>query len=393
MDLVDELFQDPISPPHSDAKAYLGMVIIGALNNLPYWVAISNAQAIVTHFDKDGFLGAITWGVVFFGMFATSMNAFLSSRNVSYTLRSIANGIFMSVGLIGTAFAPNIYIALVGVAFVGLSSDFGEGVMLGYFASVSNHSLMGAWGVATGISGILGAGYAFLCQFFNISYFISFLVLCPSGLFYPLSFIFLLDHSPESSTSTGDEEEIERDMKISEVPPPGPCACTTWRKTAYYFVNNAIVFFCHYTCISGLTDCAMTAADRVARPYVYGLLSLCFQFGSLLGRSTLKWIKIQCLWILTSIEVVIFLILTLNVRFSFLPLWGKIAINLALGLDAGLSYVNVFDQIMGHEGATVKEREIMANLTSIGIAGNVILASAYTLLMQNTFFQYQCIER
>jgi hypothetical protein len=261
--------------------------------------------------------------------------------------------------------------------------------MLGYFASVSNYSLMGAWGVGTGISGILGAGYAFLCQFFNVSYFISFLVLCPSGLFYPLAFIFMLDHDRKAVP----DSDVERDVELSEGPPPGPCACSTWRKALYYFVNNGLVFFFHYACISGLTDCAMTAHDRVAKPYVYGLLSLCFQFGNLIGRSTLKWIKIKWLWLLTSIQGVIFLILTVNVQLQFLPLWARITINLVLGTDAGFSYVNVFNQIMGHEGATVKEREIMANLTSIGIAGHIVLASAYTLLMQNTFFKSQCIQR
>ena len=97
--------------------------------------------------------------------------------------------------------------------FVGLSSDFGDGVMLGYFASTSNDSLMDAWGVGTGISGILGAGYSFLCQFFSIPFKLSFLILAPAGIIYPLTFILMLDaKSPHQATNKavkiGDEEAV-----------------------------------------------------------------------------------------------------------------------------------------------------------------------------------------
>ena len=49
-------------------KNYIGMLIIASLNNLPYWVAVANAQSIVQHFDKNGWLGAVTWCAVFFGI-------------------------------------------------------------------------------------------------------------------------------------------------------------------------------------------------------------------------------------------------------------------------------------------------------------------------------------
>lgn len=386
------------------------MVIIGALNNFPYWVAISNAQAIVTHFDKTGWLGAITWCCVLLGMLGTTGNTFLTSRNVSYNVRSIVNGIFMAGGLIGTAFAPNIYIALICIAFVGLSSDFGEGVMLGYFASTSNDSLMDAWGVGTGISGILGAGYSFLCQFFSMPFKLSFLVLAPSGVIYPLAFIFMLDaQSPHQSTNKaikiGDEEDAngieveviaetdgDQDLPTEDSVNIGMCSCRTWRKTFYYFINNGLVFFLQYVSISGFVDCAMTAEQRLKTPYVYGLLTLVYQAGNLVGRASLRWIKIKRLWLLTLLQALMWVVGLFDVPFRFSPLWFKIVLNTVIGLNGGFSYVNVFNQVMNYPDAEIKEREIMANLTSIGIAGDIMLASAFTLLMQNTFFKNQCLE-
>ncbi|OHT00672.1 CLN3 protein [Tritrichomonas foetus] len=407
-----------VSTDNKVVKHYIGMLIIGALNNLPYWVAISSAQSIVMHFNSEGMLGAITWACVLLGMAATSINTFLSAKNVSYNIRSIANGCFMGFGLIGTAFAPNIYVAMIGIAFVGLSSDFGEGVMLGYFASIADDSLMGAWGVGTGISGCLGAGYAFIVQFFSISYFTSFLALSPSGILYPLAFIFLLDaKSPKkepksnkaktqkSKTKEIDPEmcdEIVHDINELDVIPEELsdeeedeekvkcCTVKLWKYTAYFFINNAITFFSQYASISGLTDCAMTAQEKIEKPYIYGLLSLIYQAGNMAGRSTLKFFKIKRIWILTTLQFIFFLVMFVNVQFKFLPIWGKIVAMILVGVNSGLSYVNLFNQVMNYPQANMKEREIMTNLTTISIAGFIVVSSAFTLLIQNTFFKSQC---
>ena len=394
-------------------KHYIGILIIGALNNLPYWVAISSAQSIVIHFKSEGMLGAITWACVLLGMAATSVNTFLSSKNVSYNIRAVANGCFMGFGLIGTAFAPNIYVAMIGIMFVGLSSDFGEGVMLGYFASINDNSLMGAWGVGTGISGILGAGYSFLCQFFKINYFISFLSISPSGLFYPLAFILLLDAKSPSKEAKSRNEPINHDLDqelnsiaeldvipndIEEEEKKDPeenvkwCSLKLWKFTAYFFINNAITFFSQYASISGTIDCSMTAQEKIDQPYIYGLLSLIYQIGNMCGRSSLKFFKIRRIWILTLLQFIFFAILFVNIQFKLLPIWGKIVMMILIGVNSGLSYVNLFNQVMNYPQATIKEREIMTNLTTISIASFIVVSSAFTLLYQNTFYKEQCVN-
>ncbi|OHT04577.1 CLN3 protein [Tritrichomonas foetus] len=438
-------------------KHYIGMLIIGSLNNLPYWVALSSAQSIVYHFNSEGFLGAITWACVLLGMAATSINTLLSSKNVSYNIRSIVNGLFMGLGLIGTAFAPNIYVAILCIVFVGLSSDFGEGVMLGYFASIGDDSLMGAWGVGTGISGLLGSGYAFLAQLFSVDYFTSFIALSPAGLAYPLAFIFLLDANstkkashpkhveripddpelPHSSktkkiipnkdgnvecddlssengidetknlaelevvpasiikenekasfkdieelSESEDEDQNEKDVKC--------CSLKLWKYTFYFFINNGLTFFFQYVSISGFNDCSMTIQEKLDKPYIYSLLNLIYQAGNLVGRASLKWLKIKQLWLLTLIQGLFSLLWFFEVLFKFLPLWAKILSMVFIGLNSGFSYVNVFNQTMNYPIATPKEREIMTNLTTISIAGFIVVSSAFTLLFQNTFLKKQC---
>jgi hypothetical protein len=312
----------------------------------------------------------------------------------------------MSLGLIGTAFSQNIYMVIPFIAFVGLSSDFGEGVMLGYFASVSNDSLMRAWGVGTGISGMLGAGYAFLCQFFEVKYLISFLVLTPSGVIYALVFIFMLETDPPAQESHHDAVEApDEGMEIPELdvipelqPDIAPmnvrcCSLAILKKTWYYFLMNSICFFCQYSTISGIQDCSMTRDQREKNPYIYGMLTLFFQVGSFFGRASLRWIRIQKLWALAAGLSALFVFGVVNVALHFMPIWLNVMFNLAVGIVAGLAYVNLFGQIMKDPNANVKEREIMSNFTSIGIAGNIMLASGFTLLMQNTFFKQQCLSR
>lgn len=422
-------------------KHFIGMLIIGSLNNLPYWVALSSAQTIVMHFHSEGLLGAVTWGCVLLGMAATSANTFLSSKNVSYNIRSIINGAFMGFGLIGTAFAPNIYVAILCIIFVGLSSDFGEGVMLGYFASIGDDSLMNAWGIGTGISGMLGSGYAFLSQLFSFSYFISFIALAPSGIMYPLAFIFLLDakkgnkmvkdhQNADKAMKTQGIEDNNEEMEVEDIDhsedearrvkelevittnenfenietngTPAPeeteekdvkcCSLKLWKYTFYFFINNGLTFLFQYLAISGLVDCSMTKEEKLAKPYIYSLLNLIYQIGNFFGRATLRWIKIKPIWVLTLLQGLFTTLWFINVVYKFLPFWAQILSMSLIGLNSGLSYVNIFNQTMNYPPASPKEREIITNLTTISIAGFIVVSSAFTLLYQNTFLKKQCIE-
>lgn len=422
---VGRLTDIPTDDKCKKIKHYIGMLIIGALNNLPYWVALSSAQSIVIHFDSSGLLGAITWGCVLLGMGATSTNTFLSQKNVSYNIRSVANGCFMAFGLIGTALAPNIYVAIASIMLVGLSSDFGEGVMLGYFASTGDDSLMNSWGIGTGISGVLGSGYAFICQLFNIPYKTSFLSLAPAGIAYPLCFIFLLDAGKNTQTAIPghedlntplnnqdddninnegnnieeletiegpmEEDMIDEDEEVSQSAAPiHCCSCALWKNTIWFFLNNGATFFAQYVAISGFADCSMTQQQKIDKPWIYGMLNLIYQVGNLAGRATLQWFRTPYILALTLIQLGLAVFWFFNVIFRYLPLWGQIFINFLIGVNGGLSYVNIFNQTMNYPGVSPKIRELMTNLTSISIAGFIVVSSAFTLLMQNTFFKTQC---
>lgn len=425
-------------------KHFIGMIFIGILNNVPYWAAISSTQSICTHFEKKGYIGAVTWGCVLFGIYATLLNAFLSSKNVSYMKRAIANGILMLLGIIGTAFAPNIYVAIIAISFVGISSDFGEGVMLGYFAAIDDNSLLRAWGIGTGTSGLLGAVYSFICQYFKISYFISFLAISWFGIAYPLIFYYLLDQKAanQSNMIENDKDLPDLEQPLNQVPESAVganaidkqgnpiiatdstltsieqvastevssvttaenidqisetkeehvsfCSGKLWCRAMPYIVNNTMAFIFQYCCLEGLVDCSMTHKQRIEQPYIFSLLSICYQVGQLISKSIARYLMTSKLWIFTVLNGVIFVIMMVNAPFRFSPVWLLGIFMFSLGTFGGLSYMNIFDVIMKLEGSTPKEREIMTNYTSVTISGAIQIASGIILVFQNTFYKQYC---
>lgn len=439
------MLEESLAPSALSRKkmlGFIGMIIIGSLNNLPYWVAVSSAQIVVKHFDSDGFLGAITWASVLLGVCATIINTFLSQKGFSYVIRSIINGSFMVIGLLLTAFAPNIYVAMVGISITGVSSDFGEGVMLGYFANTSDDSLLNAWGIGTGISGILGSGYSFLTSMFSIPYKVIFLVIAPIGLFYPLTFIFLLkpgtNCSNDIETSRNNVNEIhlnnlevnlpetnEQDkhhtsnigadgnpLPFNDVPrlpndnvidtdQDNPvneisltcCSLGIWKKAIPFFMINGVTFFSQYFTISCLVDCSMTQAEKVSKPYWYSLLNLLYQIGNAVARSTLKFLRVKYIVVMMIVQLCFVVIWIINVKFLFLSPVPQAIIIFLVGFNSGLSYVNIFNQTMNYPEASSKERELITNCVSVSIALFIIISSATTLFFQNVPFKYECIER
>lgn len=378
----------------TDCVKFLGMVFIGIINNIPYWVAFSSAQSICTHFKKDGYIGAVSWGIVFLSIFATVGNTFLSSRNVSYTVRSIINGTFMVVGLIGTAFAPNIYVAICTIALVGVSSDFGEGVMLGYFAVLNDDSLLNAWGVGTGFSGLIGSGYSLLCQYYSIPYFYSFICMAPCGVLYPLIFHFMLKPKKDDTmTVTKSITSIDNLASYESIEEKAPfCSCSNITKAIRYIINNFLNFMFQYVALEGLSDCSMTHEEKETKSYIFGIFSISYQFGGFLARTFTKWLVTSKLELITICTCLSFTAVLLNDIFDVVP---PIYLTIPLCLDGffgGLSYMSIFDTIMKQAETTKKDREIITNYVSVSIGGSIQIASLFIILMQNTFLKKQCIR-
>lgn len=410
---------------------YIGMIIIGIINNVPFWAAYSNTQQICVHFNKDGYIGVVSFGITALSIFCTLTNTLFSRYNVPYIIRAIINGLMMTIGLVGSALSPNIYMAIVFLSFVGISSDFGESVMLGYFSSDKASMLLTAWGVGSGISGLIGAIYAMLCQKFNISYLISFLAMSPLGIIYPIVFRFMVDsdklenqYSEESNSNESrnknnnndnsknksninekednenknendnddyrdDEKDIEKVEVFDDDDVPF-CSVMLW-KLAWRFVLNMLLnvnfVFIPY---QGFIDCSMTKSQKVKEPFIFGYFSIAFQFGGFVGRYISKWYITKSMEIVNVLLFIFCLMMLINMFVVYMPLLYMNIPLVFIGLLSSMGYMSIFKVISQLEGATDKEKTIVSNYASIFIGGSAQIASLLIILIQKVLLKSQC---
>ena len=425
-------------------KDYFGMILLGIFTNIPYWVVFTNCQLICKHFHKEGILGILTLSIVLLGMFATSINTFLTSKNVSYKIRTLIESFIMVIGLTGVAFSPNIYMCVDSIVISRFSGDFGEGLLLGYAAARGRDDFMATWGIGSGLSGIIGASYAFITQFYKVPYKINFLAVEPVSILYYLTFYFIVDikgnkgiydnvieskgindqqdllsyehqnllshehdnlmvrddsfhehddllsheHddllSHEHQNLINHENDKENDLTF--------CSGRLWKEALPFFLNNGMTFFFQYACISGFNECSMTPEEKKHKAYIYQLLNVIYQLGNATGRSTLRFFRIPYLFLLTSIQGIFCTLWCLNSIFKFMNLPAEIAAMLGVGLNSGLSYINVFKQTMNYKANSRKEKEMITNITTISFAGFIALSSIFTLIYENTFLKKYCLK-
>ncbi|BFZ04039.1 hypothetical protein BsWGS_07078 [Bradybaena similaris] len=136
-------------------RNWVGMFLMGAINNLPYVVVNSAASTIAESFGEKNLVGAVFGANVALSVFVKSLNTFLLLK-VSYSLRIIVNGCVMLAGLFGIAYAFNFGFAIACIAVIGSTAAFGENVTLGFLLAFPA-SMVNAWSSGTGMAGVLGS--------------------------------------------------------------------------------------------------------------------------------------------------------------------------------------------------------------------------------------------
>ncbi|KAK8864908.1 hypothetical protein M9Y10_010435 [Tritrichomonas musculus] len=176
----------------------VAMFMIGIINNTPYVIGIASAQRIVKNYNVDKYLGIVLWANTISGIFSRFLNSLVVSLNVPYEVNFVANLIMMLFGLLACAFSKVFWFTCIGVFFIGFSSNLGESVILCYMTYRRKQGLLKSWGSGTGMAGIAGAGYSFICDIVNISLFWSFIGVSPVVILYGVLFFGIIWRSPES---------------------------------------------------------------------------------------------------------------------------------------------------------------------------------------------------
>ena len=179
----------------------IAMFMIGIINNTPYVIGIASAQRIVQNYNVHSYLGIVLWANTISGIFSRFLNSLVISMNIPYEINFIANLIFMLFGLLACAFSKVFWLTCVGIFFIGFSSNLGESVVLCYMTFRRKQALLKSWSSGTGMAGIAGAGYSFICDIVNISLFWSFIGVSPVVILYGILFFAIIWRSPDSDTA------------------------------------------------------------------------------------------------------------------------------------------------------------------------------------------------
>ena len=373
----------------------VAMTCIGMINNLFFLIIMSSAQRIVDEFQASGMLAVVNWSCTFCGIFSNALNSLLSSYNISYDARFIANTTCMLIGLIGCALSFNFWLSCFSILFVGFSCNFGESVSLGYLAYVNKQHYVKFWGIGTGIAGICGSLYSAVCVYFEVPYKISFYCLIPFVPIYFCCYFFslrtkpvskieqpLLTQSGQPSQTTKEEGVKEKENHIKKI-----CNAKFLKNMLYYIITCDIVYFAQYVIASAFLDCAQKKEDYEDTKYLFPLLTLVQHIGVLIFCSTLNWFQCIYLEVMAGVQVLNFLIWMTQAMLHWMPIWAEFIFIFLVGSCGGLSYVNTYHMIMIDDKLDHKEKELGTNITAFSVTLSVLISSGFSLLSEKTYLK------
>jgi battenin len=92
-------------------------------------------------------------------------------------------------------------------------------------------------------------------------------------------------------------------------------------------------------------------------------------------------------WILTALQAFNFVLWWFNAVYVFMPVWVEFVTMIWVGLMGGASYVNVAYQILSADFLPDEYKETAANISLIFNNAGIIVASLFSLLLDNTMLK------
>lgn len=394
-----------------ELRNWIGLFLLGTINNLPYVIVTSAASTIADSFGKKNLIGLVFGANVALSAVVKAINgAFL--LNVPYGVRFVANALLMLIGLFGVAYAPSFWFSLICIVFVGASSAFGENVALGYLRHFSS-KMVNAWSSGTGMAGVLGsllyitfgcvvgAGgdnqeklrhliqYAFLLTspavaLYLVSYFV--IIKCPK--IHTASQV--QENTDEKEPMLGDSPIIQDDDSLSSV---------VVKETSFRRIircTNLVLWMAFNLCAVYLFEyiaqgCAAKVRPKkeynIGCPELYAGLSLCYQAGVFVSRSSVQAVQIRKVHILSILQFINMLLWIIDVHYKFLPVSILPALMVYVGLLGGASYVNIFYLLLHDNKYPDKDRELCINIAALFITFGIIGGTALETLLFSTILK------
>ena len=386
-------------------RNWIGFFILGTINNLAYVIVNSSAQSLTDSFDSQkvsNLFGLIPAANVTAGLFARSLSTALFDR-VSTKGRIGANGLtmFASLGLLGIAATPgsplnSYWICLVFIVILGGTSSFGESSLVGYIRRYPPE-LVDGWSSGTGMAGILGAGLYLALDAAGLEAWQIYFICLPSVVVYLIAFHYILVPPEELSESYGytiqekDSSEKDQLLDSKDEGPKGPTLqkyIRCLKMIGWLGFNLFAVYFFEYVASTGAADRAEDPNETESGFFSrqsYAILAFLYQVGVFISRSSLSFVKISKVWILTVLQGINFVLWVLQATFHFMPIWLQFILMVYVGLLGGAGYVNICYIVLNSPSIPDIDRELCVNMIMYCITFGIFSASAFTILMDETW--------
>ncbi|XP_078332911.1 battenin-like isoform X1 [Crassostrea virginica] len=393
-------------------RNWIGLFLLGSINNLPYVIVTSAAKTIADSFDKRNDVGVVFGANVALSVIVKAING-LFLLKVPYWIRYVVNALLMVIGLIGVAFAFDFWFAIVCIVVVGSSAAFGENVALGYLRLFPSKSV-NAWSSGTGMAGILGSAIyiIFGCsigesnktsQLKTLTKY-AFLLTLPAVLVYLIAYFIIIKapkpddtahKSQPSIQKPSDEEEkpLLQDTDIAEtsgaVPVESVCQRLRrcWGLVWWLSINLCAVYLFEYVAQGCAAKVRPKTEYNKGCPELFAALSFCYQAGVFVSRSSVQMFQIKRVEILSLLQLINMVLWIFDVHYKFIPVYLLPALMIYVGLLGGASYVNIFYLLLHEDKYPEEDREFCINITSLFITGGIVLGTVLETILFNTILE------
>ncbi|KAL0993621.1 hypothetical protein UPYG_G00110670 [Umbra pygmaea] len=396
-------------------RNWSGFWLLGLCNNFAYVVMLSAAHDILkqqeshnstlptpapvgntSHYDCNPVSTAAVLLADILPTLLIKFSAPFFIHKLPYGFRVLVCVAAAVISFLMASFSSTVWMSILGVIFASVSSGLGELSFLSltvYF----NRDVVGGWGSGTGGAGVAGALlYSGLTQA-GLSPRTTLLIMLVIPIAMVISYFFLLDFPPsfpqwrciEAETLPGEDsnnrqpllgdsdEEEEQEKGDEEPKATGPLSfiekLLVIRSLLRFVVPLGVVYFAEYFINQGLLELLFFPTFSLSHAEQYRWYQTLYQVGVFVSRSSLCCFKIRCIWVLSMLQCVNAVLLSLAVYFQFLPSpIPAFALVLYEGLLGGAGYVNTFYFISKETGD--RQREFAMAAASVGDSLGIALS-------------------
>lgn len=394
-------------------KYFLVLFSIGLINNFSYVLISVGAQSLSSHFGQQDLMPLFTLMLVAFNLPTLIINfRYLAGINAMVRISIVCGISILSFAVMAICVSSSgnwgFPVALVASLIMGTAQAIGECVNLGFLKAFPSEYIVG-FTSGTGFAGIAGSGGWLICQAIGLKGYQVFLIFTPLLVVYWFCFLWvyrrgkkfvnvqqfsmaqgpLLDEEQYSRSFEYEKDEKDEKEMVAETGNSmfsKKLLKVVWGNIWFWGMNLCAVYFLEYCVITGFADRAtLKYSDNssFAKENAFVIIQFCYQFGVWISRSSLKFFKVEKVWIVSLLQLFNWVIWWLEAEFLFLTEWGEFVLTVWVGLMGGLAYVNTGYLILNSDKIPKAHKEASMNVMLALDNFGVLMATCFCLILDN----------